>query len=239
MVTTRWKSVGASVRGPGHARACMPNQDSFKIVQNIYGNTVVVSDGVGSRSTSHYGSYAACRAVANAARNWMQMNGSTDELIEQIHANWISGIKPFNPENCSATCLFAICPMEGPIVLGMLGDGLIGVLKKDGSYLELNEDKTNSFSNQTIALSEKNTIRQWKTALIGQEECVAILLCTDGISDDLIPEKRNGFIEHIYHQVQKISLITAARNLRKMMEKWPVPKHSDDKTLVFLYKCRE
>ena len=239
MVVAQWKSLGACVRGPGHYRACMPNQDSFKIVQRSWGNSAAVSDGVGSRSTSHYGSHEACRAVITAAQNWKNMNDNAEQLVERIHANWLSGIKPFNPKDCAATCLFAIRPTEGQIVLGMLGDGLIGVIKTDGSYLELVEDKNNNFSNQTTALSERITIHDWRTMLIPQEECVAILLCTDGVSDDLLPDKREGFMRHIYQQVNRLSLITATRNLRKMLEKWPVPKHSDDKTLVFLYKYQE
>ncbi len=238
-MVTRWKSFGASVRGPGHYRACIPNQDSFIKKAGSWGNAIAVSDGVGSRPISHYGSHAACRAVINAASNWMEINENTETLLEQIHVNWLSGVKPFSPGDCAATCLFAIRPTEGQIVIGALGDGLAGVLKTDGSYFELCEDKGYSFSNLTTALSERTTIQQWKTAIITQEECAAILLCTDGVADDLLPEKREGFVRHIYQQAQKTSLVTAKRNLRKMLEKWPVPKHSDDKTLVIFYKCQE
>lgn len=235
----RWKSFGASVRGPGHYRACIPNQDSFMMKYGSWGNAIVASDGVGSRPASHYGSQAACRAVINAARNWMEMNDNAEKLVDQIYTNWLSSIKPFSPGDCAATCLFAIRPTEGKIVIGTLGDGLAGILKTDGSFLEQNEDKGYSFSNQTTALSERTTIQQWKTSLITQEECAAILLCTDGVADDLLPEKREGFVRHIYQQTQKMSLVTATRNLRKMLEKWPVPKHSDDKSLVLFYKCQE
>ncbi len=238
-MVTRWKSFGASVRGPGHCRACIPNQDSFVIKGGAWGNAIVVSDGVGSRPVSHFGSHTACRAVIAAARDWGEMNDSAEKLVEQIHDNWLSGVKPFSSADCAATCLFAIRPTEGQIVVGTLGDGLAGVLKTDGSYLELIEDKNDIFSNQTTALSDQITFRHWKTSLITPEECAAILLCTDGVADDLLPDKREGFVRHICQQAQKTSLVTAKRNLRKMLEKWPVPKHSDDKTLVVFYKCQE
>ena len=239
MAVTRWKSFGASVRGKRHARACKPNQDSFSIIRRKWGNAVVVSDGVGSCSMAHFGSCAACRAVVFAANMWLEMNDKTDALVEQIHANWLSFIKPFAPENCAATCLFAIRPIEGQIVLGMLGDGLIGALKTDGSYFELMEDKGDCFSNQTTPLSECTTIQQWKTRLIPQNECNTIILCTDEVADGLLPERRAEFVRQICQRGNNYSFSGASRGIRKMLENWPVPKHSDDKTLVCYYSIQE
>ena len=239
MVATRWKSFGASVRGPGHLRAGAPNQDSFRIVKRLWGDVAVVSDGVGSRPTSEYGSAAACRAVVCTAQNWKEMNDDRERFVSGIHKKWLDCVKPFDPNDSSATCLFAFRPTEEQIILGMLGDGLIAVLKTDGSYMELCENKNNGFSNQTDALSENTQICQWQTAAIAQEECLAVLLCTDGVSDDLVPERRADFAQNIYGQGQTLAAVTATGELRKMLENWPVPKHSDDKTLVCLYKCQE
>ncbi len=238
MVTVRWKSFGASVRGPGHVRVCVANQDSFRVASHIWGDVAVVSDGVGSCRNSEYGSIAACTAVVRTAESWNEIH-NIDALAVQIHTSWLDHIQPFKPKCCAATCLFAIRPAEGRMILGMLGDGLVAVLKTDGSYMELCEDKDDRFSNQTAALSEKTPLEQWRTASIAQEECCAVLLCTDGVADDLLPEKREAFVRHIYTQGQKFAAVTVARELRRMLENWPVPKHSDDKTLVCLYQCQE
>ena len=125
------------------------------------------------------------------------------------------------------------------MTIGMLGDGLIAVLKSDGSYLELYEDKNDGFSNQTNAISENTRVGQWKTASLVRDECLAVLLCTDGVSDDLLPEQRSGFVRHIFERVHNYAAITLSREIRKMLENWPVPKHSDDKTLVCLSKYPE
>ncbi len=239
MVIEYWKAFGASVRGPGHARKSIANQDAFRAVHHFWGDVVVVSDGVGSLPTSDYGSATACRAVIESAKMWNEMNSDTNTLIEQIHTKWLSLVKPFDPNSCSATCLFAIRPVKGPIVLGMLGDGLIGVLKNNDEFIEFNEDKNEGFSNQTNALTKTTPANLWQTAFIPQEDCSAIVLCTDGVADDLIPEKREGFVRHIYHQGGKNNIIKATRDLRKMLENWPVPKHSDDKTLVCYYRHQE
>ena len=63
MVTSQWRHFGISVRGPGHVRACLPNQDAFHVDSYKWGDVAVVSDGVGSCPTSEHGSSAACRAV--------------------------------------------------------------------------------------------------------------------------------------------------------------------------------
>ena len=237
MVMGNWKTFGASVRGPSHIRNGLPNQDALKTYCNTFGEVAVVSDGVGSLRTSEYGSKAACRAVIRAAWNWKQMDEKTELLLAEIHQNWLAEVEPFSPEESSATCLFVIRPKQGKIVLGMLGDGLVAVLKTDGSYEELIENKDVCFLNQTTALSPDTQIGHWRTLLLDQDECCAIVLCTDGVADDLLPEKRADFVRNLYEQGQHFAVVTLAGELRNMLENWPVPKHSDDKTLVCL--CRQ
>ena len=235
MVASLWKSFGASVRGPGHVRMCLPNQDYYIVDNCLWGDIVVVSDGVGSCATSECGSAAACRAVVSAGRDWNDEDG-IPILVERIQSAWLEHVKPFDPNDSSATCLFAIRPQNGPITIGMLGDGLIVALMSDGSSLELSEDKAEAFSNQTEALTTNTQVCQWRTASIVQKDCCALLLCTDGIADDLLPDRRKAFARHIYEQGQQYAAVTVARELRKMLEEWPVPHHSDDKTLVCLYR---
>lgn len=239
MVKGLWRSFGASVRGPGHVRASLPNQDAFCSNSYFWGSVIVVSDGVGSCSTSEYGAKAACRAVCLVAKKQGAAVVDTSFLIEEIHKKWLKVIEPFKPETSSATCLFAICPISSPITLGMLGDGLAAVLKSDGSYIELCEDKNDGFSNQTGALSFKNLPEQWKTLTFDPKDCSAILLCTDGVADDLLPAQRENFVRHIFEQGHMCSIGSARRAVRRMLEDWPVPKHSDDKTLVCIYRNEE
>ena len=237
MVMSNWKTFGASVRGPGHIRSGLPNQDALKTYRNTLCEVAVVSDGVGSLRTPEYGSKAACRAVIRAARNWKQMDEKTDLLLAEIHQNWLAEVEPFSPEESSATCLFVIRPKQGKIVVGMLGDGLAAILRTDGSYEELIDNKEDNFSNQTAALSRETKIIHWKTLLMDQDECCAVVLCTDGVADDLLPDKRADFVRNLYAQGQNFAVVTLVRGVRKMLENWSVPKHSDDKTLVCM--CRQ
>ncbi|MDR2596006.1 MAG: protein phosphatase 2C domain-containing protein [Treponema sp.] len=232
---TLWKSFGASVIGPGHIREGKPNQDAWKAFHNTWGDGVIVSDGLGSKTYSDFGSSAACRAVTcavYACRDKKEIDQTF--LYDKIKSNWLSFIAPLESRDCSATCLFAFRLSDGLIRTGMLGDGLIAVLKNDDTVLSLAEDKANGFSNITSALSEKTTDKEWRFQTLQEELCRAVLLCTDGVSDDLTDTDAfiRGFITHAVDS----ACVSASRNTRIMLEDWPVPKHSDDKTIACLFR---
>ena len=51
-----WRSFGASVIGPGHAASRLPNQDAWLAFHHIRADGIVVSDGLGSKPLSDFGS---------------------------------------------------------------------------------------------------------------------------------------------------------------------------------------
>lgn len=241
MGVTLWKSFGASVRGPSHLAEGLPNQDAWMPFHHVWGDGIVVSDGVGSKPFSNFGSDAACLAVACAAlacRVKADMPNAPidrDFLYEKIKTNWLSIIGPLEPRDCSATCLFAVRIGDGLIHFGMLGDGLAAALRVDGSVLSLSEDKAHGFSNVTTALSPNVSPKDWQHFSLPEEECIAVLLCTDGVADDL--DDVEGFVTGFFNGYRSLAALSASRHAREMLEKWPTPKHSDDKTLACL--CRE
>jgi len=237
---TLWKSFGASVRGPGHITEGLPNQDAWMSFHRAWGDGIVVSDGVGSKPFSNFGSAAACLAVGCAAlacrikAEIAQAKIGRDFLFERIQHYWLSNISPLEPRDCSATCLFAFRFGDGLIHLGMLGDGLVAVLKSDSSIVSLTEVKGHSFSNITTALSPNVSPNEWRYFSLPEEDCIALLLCTDGVADDL--EDVDGFVSGFIEAHYTIAQISANRRIREMLVKWPTPMHSDDKTIVCLFR---
>jgi len=234
---TIWKSFGASVTGPKHIREGKPNQDSWVSFHRTWGDGIVVSDGLGSKNFSEFGSDAACRAAVCAARNCCdadEIKENQNILFDRIKSNWLSFIAPLDIHQCSATCMFAFRFACGIIWMGMLGDGLAAILKNDGTVLSLTEDKTESFSNLTSALSKNTTSKDWQFLALQEDLCRAVLLCTDGVSDDLmyVDKFTHDFLTHTVN----FACISASRNTRDMLEKWPALKHSDDKTIACLYR---
>lgn len=237
---TLWKSFGASVRGPSHITEGLPNQDAWMSFHHAWGDGIVVSDGVGSKPFSNFGSDAACLAVGCAAlacrikAEISRAEVNRDYLFERIQHYWLSNINPLEPRDCSATCLFAFRFGDGLIHLGMLGDGLVAAIKSDGSVISLIEDKEHCFSNITAALSRNVSPNKWRYIALPEEACLAILLCTDGVADDL--DDVDGFVSGFIEEHCSIAGISANRRVREMLEKWPTPKHSDDKTIACLFR---
>jgi serine/threonine protein phosphatase PrpC len=231
-----WNSFGASVIGPGHIAVGKPNQDAWLAFQHERGDGIVVSDGLGSKSLSDFGSRAACLAVARAVNGCLDNElGDYESLFESIKTKWLSLIVPLEPDTCAATCLFAFRRGNGEIWLGMLGDGLAAAIKTDGSVVALFDDKSESFSNVTTALSSELSSKEWQVLSLPEEECVAVLLCTDGVADDL--DNVDGFVKGCIESHRNLAAVTANRHLREMLANWPTPKHSDDKTIACL--CRQ
>jgi hypothetical protein len=170
--------------------------------------------------------------AANACRDKTEIDHNF--LFSRIKSNWLAGITPLEPRDCAATCLFALLLGDGAIHLGMLGDGLAAVIKANGSIVQLSEDKSQGFSNITAALSPNAREKDWMYLSLPAEECDSVLLCTDGVADDL--DNIEGFVKGFIEAHRGLATANANRNSRQMLENWPTPKHSDDKTIACLFR---
>ena len=237
MLDQLWNSWGATVIGPLHVKAGIPNQDSWMARRYKWGNVVVVSDGLGSKAHSDHGSKAACLAVFEAAKSYQNTpDANIVDILRLIHANWLVKIAPYSSTDCSATCLFAI-QVEGILTLGRLGDGMIAALgETEENHLILSDNKQDSFSNYTNSLRQEFKPDQWEIATIESAAYNAVVLCTDGISDDLLPEKQIEFVREFVDEYSDMKRGKRRNSIQKMLTDWPVPGHSDDKTIACLFK---
>ncbi len=233
----KWGYWGETEIGPLHLKKGVPNQDSWMARRYKWGNVVVVSDGLGSKVHSDHGSKAACLAVFETAKSFQNNpDASIVDILRLIHANWLVKIAPYSSSDCSATCLFAI-QIEGLITLGRLGDGMIVTLgKTEENHRILRDSKQDSFSNYTNSLQQEFKPEQWETATIESATCNAIVLCTDGICDDLLPEKQINFAREFYSTYIKLKPKERRKDIKRWLNEWPVPGHSDDKTIACLFK---
>lgn len=230
-----WKSFGVSVCGPGHLATGKPNQDAWRSFHHIWGDGISVSDGLGSKPFSNVGSQIACYAVEHSFRTFRNQTKSDNGLfLENVVSNWLSRIAPLDPSDCAATCLFAVRSGDDTIHIGMLGDGLIAALNMDGSVISLSEDKSQGFSNITIALSQRTSKKDWQYLSLKEKDTDAVILCSDGVADDL--ENIDDFAKDFIQAHRSLSKLSAERQIRAMLENWPTPKHTDDKTIACLFR---
>ena len=224
--------------GPGHISSRKPNQDAWSSFHHSFCDGIVVSDGLGSKDFSHLGSVAACMAVERAVFSiWTDECDSVDEdFLDNIRDYWLDHVGGLEPRSAAATCLFAM--VYGSMTwIGQLGDGCAAAIRKDGRVAVLSDDKSGSFSNMTESLSANVSADRWRLACIPEEQVSALVLCTDGISDDIVGlDKLQGFMKGFAESSAGVASVVAAREARDMLEHWPTPKHTDDKTIACLLK---
>lgn len=229
---------GASVRGPLHQSENLPNQDAWLGGKHSFGSFVVVCDGMGSRTNAQQGARMACRAVHQALRLWCQAEqANLDMLPRLITPLWKLAISPLSAEDCATTCLFALLKPDGRLICGGLGDGLIALKRDEGMQVILGE--RSGFGNETLALGCPHRLENWvlHDVDVGINP-VDILLATDGIADDLKPEKLGDFIQWLGSEFKPVAPARRWRKLAYELKNWPTPKHLDDKTLALLWQER-
>lgn len=227
--------MGASVQGPQHRKEKKPNQDAW--LGRLARDSVlaVVCDGMGSRKHSAMGSRAACRAVADAVRHWASIpEAPPDLLLRLIHALWNVRVHQTGRDECATTCLFATVTKDKRLVLAQLGDGLV-MLKTPHGITAL-ESPSDRFGNTTTGLGVAKDIREWRVhvepRITGES---VIMLATDGVADDLLPEKRADFINFLVAHYGGLPTVNRSRAIAKSLREWPTPRHLDDKTVAVLW----
>jgi hypothetical protein len=96
-------------------------------------------------------------------------------------------------------------------------------------------EKREGFSNEVEAMGFDRSLRKWHfeefdEGPIGR----TVVLATDGLSDDLIPQKTADFCHWLLTLRRTEERATLPRRLRRELTDWPTANHCDDKTLALL-----
>ena len=237
MIGARWTGWGVSVTGPEHLRTGLPNQDARAIRNFRAGLAAVVSDGLGSCRHADVGARAACRAVMEAAHIHFRFSSQT--LLSMplfIRPLWTMMLSGYAPEECSATCLFVVTGHSTGSFVAQLGDGLIAACQPDGTVDVLMPDKAEAFANLTFGLASRGTAAHWRTISVPDNRYCAFVLCTDGIADDLQSDAVRAFAWEVYSHYRHVQAVQRRRDVQCWLRQWPVLGHSDDKTIVCVYR---
>ncbi|MBT7790618.1 MAG: protein phosphatase 2C domain-containing protein [Calditrichaeota bacterium] len=229
-------SYGASSRGPIHRSHGVQNQDAWLRTSGKFGSLIVVCDGMGSRPEARKGAQAACIAAHEAVVKWVKVqNAPVSLLAHLIEIFWRLRIHPISPIDAASTCLLAfVCP-SGYWVVGGIGDGLLVVKTGDDPVVQIIGERSNNFTNETTALGASTGIRSWNLVSLPPTPLNRLaVLATDGIADDIIPEKLDGFCNWIVDEFQNLEPAVRWRSIMSELRNWPTPKHLDDKTIAVL-----
>ena len=227
---SQWRGWGISAIGPLHIKENIPNQDAFIVKKYSWGIVGVVCDGLGSKQYSHIGSKALTNAIIKAAQLFDFKKDI--ELFEPlVKSLWDINIYPNTQSETSTTLLFSIIKNK-KVYIGRIGDGAIAILGKE--LLLLEEDK-NMFTNYTVPFGGDKKI-QWH--IFDDSEIDSIVMCSDGISEDLKKGKLLDFFQNYVGNYKDMQPNKRAYEIKKWLKNWPVKGHSDDKTIVALTKVQ-
>lgn len=224
-----WCGWGVTQIGPSHIKNEIPNQDSFKIKKFNWGIVGVVCDGLGSKKHSHVGSKALTNAIVKASQIF-DFKKSQVELFEPlVKSLWNINIYPHPENECLTTLLFVIIK-HYKVYVGRVGDGALGIL---GNKNKLIEEKKDTFTNYTTPFGREERI-YWH--IFGEKNIDSIVLCSDGISEDIRKDKNLDFYKEYINTYKNMNSTKRTKEIKKWLKNWPVKGHSDDKTILALVK---
>ncbi len=221
---------GASVRGPAHQLDGSPNQDALCVSGLTGGWCIAVADGLGSRPLSHLGSRKAVQLFRQLARQ--QPGIAHDSVTQNLRDAWLAHFGERYRLH-ETTCLWAWVNDQGHGVAGQVGDGLL--LVRSQGVFRIVTDARQGFGNQTTTLAQPAEADCSLTFSLCQPGD-GVLLMTDGISDDLIPEQLKPFFEAIYQRQLRDSKRRMRQWLTRELNGWSTPRHGDDKTIAGIFR---
>ena len=208
------------------------NQDAWQCYADHRVAAVAVSDGLGSKTLSQYGSAALCESVMHFIQTSDLTDMNCNQICEAVYQGWCALLQKENmsPDDCCATALFCLV-YEDEVLLFQLGDGMAGVLMQNGAAVLL-DDKSEHYINETDCLCSEFDISLWKYRRFSLENFCGALLCTDGIG--IAPDTEEGF-KHFtedfirgYYDMESSEII---EDIRGWLADW---SGTDDKTIAFI-----
>lgn len=221
---------GASVRGPAHQLDGSPNQDALCVSGLTGGWCIAVADGLGSRPLSHLGSRKAVQLFRQLVRQ--QRGISHESIAHNLRDAWRAHFGERYRLH-ETTCLWAWVNDQGHGAAGQVGDGLL--LVRSRGVFRVVTDVRQGFGNQTTTLAQPAEADCSLTFALCQPGD-GVLLMTDGISDDLIPEQLEPFFDAIYQRQLSSSKRRMRQWLTRELNGWSTPRHGDDKTIAGIFR---
>jgi hypothetical protein len=229
MVAPRLLGAAVSVAGPAHLSEDTECQDASGWVRAGDLLLGVAADGLGAYPDSARGAALAVRLALEMAPLLGDLSAGDEQALRGFTAlladRWLS---EGGGRECPCTLLLACLARWGGAAV-QIGDGAIWAAYSDGSVHRLSPEP--DFSGVTNHLAEPGAPARAALHLFAQAIPCGFVLATDGVDGDLLLEEQTQFVRSV------LSGLTAEPDefgwqLRKDLEEWPTPGHSDDKSLV-------
>jgi serine/threonine protein phosphatase PrpC len=155
-------------------------------------------------------------------------------LLRLLEVLWRLELGSHPPADCATTCLLALLDRDRHLLVAALGDGLALVQRAGGELLPVGGRPEADFADETLALGAPHRLADWRWILLAPGEARAVVLATDGVADDLHPGRLGEFLAWLLAEIAPLDPRTRRRRLQRELRRWPVPRHTDDKTVAVL-----
>lgn len=172
------------------------------------------------------------QAVLRGANAWRLPDR---DVVTAIYQRWLMSVSSLDPAAYATTLLVAACDDQGHVRIFQLGDGLI-LTRAHSTGQVITPDRT-GFGNQTQALGVDRSWSAWTTATVQlRHPGDFVLLMTDGVSDDVDRSHVGEFAATVHREVVVRTRRGGRSWLANEMTHWATPGHTDDKTMVMIFR---
>lgn len=218
------------------------NQDAFRIGTDSGNNLayVIVADGLGSCKYSDIGA----AKIVDIIENWLLIklpeyaflsvnvaNIMAKRMVEEWNASYgIDEIYDYD------TTVHLAVFYKGCLLIGGIGDGM-ALVSYDDLVCKDHIDVKNLFSNVTNSMCSLSVNELLDFEIIPEtsyKKKAIMILSTDGITDDLIPEKKLTLPDYFQKVLNEKGIDALQDELKEWIEDWETESHSDDKTICYL-----
>lgn len=221
--------AGSTLIGKNHVKWGLPNQDALLVKSTEYGSILVVADGVGSEKHSELASQSAVFAVVDTFDDIAADCLQPEDIADALCLRFESRLKEKTDEQLSTTCIFCVHIEKHGLFLGQIGDGICsGYINGDRFLLSR---KDSPFANVVEPLTPGCPPERWAMVRFPEVDSVKLLLATDGIADDLLPDRESDFADFLITQIEKTDPDQREERLHEILANWETPQSNDDKTV--------
>ena len=218
---------GGSIAGAAHRRTGQPNQDAWAARKDhTNGEVVVVADGLGSRERAADSARAACWAAITAL-GLADESADVTSVLSLIEALYEVRVGQWPRESTGSTCLVSRRTQRDWWV-AQVGDGAALIVPRDRPP-ELLQPRTSAWLNHTEVLKRS---ARWHWQRLERRETEAVILMSDGVSDDLRDDRLDRFCALAISLARAPTQRSRSGRVIAELRRWPVPHSNDDKTLV-------
>ncbi len=216
-----------SATGKKHLSSGIKNQDSCLARKFRGGVVLAVADGVGSCKYPKKASRKAVKCLLKTARAFSRKTEIDEQFIHLFSTKFQKGFRNIR-KGMSTTLLFAVAYDDGRVAIGQAGDGAM-ISGFNGTW-SVFKKKSDDFTNETYALNAAKPYRGWafKAKKITNPGTLSFCAFTDGLSEDVL-----DLVAFAKGTISKL-LDNKEDELISLVDKWPVPGSTDDKTLAMM-----